>query len=909
VPETTSQPRTTALISSSVADLPGHLDQVRAACERQGLALRLVEHADEDAQVRREDVAVLVVLADAAPTPAQERLIQLARAAGLPVVVLGREGTSIAALRAALVDALAPHRPPVHAFHHVQAPPAPPEPWLAHPYPLLGDSPLIGRQRELDRLDAWVADPNAPRVRCVRGVGGMGKSALTWTWFHGQDAAPWQGRLWWSFYESDATFDNFVLRALAYVVGTSIAEAAAVRASERLPRLLQALAERPFLVVFDGFERQLNGYARGEDVSPDMDEPRWQRVALDPQCDAFLRRLCAPGASRVLLTSRLVPAALQEADGSPRPGSEVVELAGLDEVDTVAFWRSLGVTGTRFDLGALSAALEHHPLLLRVVAGEIRHHPTARGDLSAWQRAGRGFNPDARGADLLEQALSAVPVGHRHVLALLAAFHVPVPWARLVTLLVGRGHTCRRPSALDEVLSALEERGVLGWDRAGNRYDLHPVVRGATWHALGPVGRRLVTRVAKKHLETKAPEVDEQVRSLDDLTGAIELVRLSLGLGQYDEAFRVYREHLHDRMTRRLHLCREASGLLEQLFVDGLDQPPKLAGFSEQQAAMHHLSYASHFGGRPGLAWRIERALLEQFPASSTHWHNLATAALACRDDLREVEAAFRSALRAGRGRQDHDTLASAVGLASLRSMMGQVELAECLAERCAMAYAALEPDEHAFSAWAVVGEIAIERGDRRGAELAMGLARMLVDTARVQRCKVTLKELEAAFALRFSRREDARRLYASALAEARRLRLPSVELTCSLALAREAMDQGEFDAAGDLLDDAEAIAERGPYAFGSGLARVQRARWWARGGRPDEALGALVGARDLACRRPPPFQHLKLLGLVERQAADLGLVLPPSGPFIGGAVEPALLRLPPLPVFEGLVGLEWDHG
>jgi hypothetical protein len=32
---------------------------------------------------------------------------------------------------------------------------------------------------------------------------------------------PLAGRLWWSFYESDATFQNFLTRALCYVSGQS----------------------------------------------------------------------------------------------------------------------------------------------------------------------------------------------------------------------------------------------------------------------------------------------------------------------------------------------------------------------------------------------------------------------------------------------------------------------------------------------------------------------------------------------------------------------------------------------------------------------------------------------------------------------------------------------------------------
>ena len=62
------------------------------------------------------------------------------------------------------------------------------------------------------------------RVFCFVAIGGMGKSALTWKWFNQiapNEMKPLAGRMWWSFYESDATFENFMNRALCYVSGQS----------------------------------------------------------------------------------------------------------------------------------------------------------------------------------------------------------------------------------------------------------------------------------------------------------------------------------------------------------------------------------------------------------------------------------------------------------------------------------------------------------------------------------------------------------------------------------------------------------------------------------------------------------------------------------------------------------------
>ncbi len=106
-------------------------------------------------------------------------------------------------------------------------------PYVAHPYTLLQVRDLIGRQAELNLLTDWVTNPtfDTTRLFCCVAIGGMGKSALTWQWFQHiapQEIRPLAGRPWWSFYESDAAFEQFLVRALAYVSGQSEAEVRAL---------------------------------------------------------------------------------------------------------------------------------------------------------------------------------------------------------------------------------------------------------------------------------------------------------------------------------------------------------------------------------------------------------------------------------------------------------------------------------------------------------------------------------------------------------------------------------------------------------------------------------------------------------------------------------------------------------
>jgi hypothetical protein len=93
---------------------------------------------------------------------------------------------------------------------------------------------------------------------------------------------------------------------------------------------------------------------------------------------------------------------------------------------------------------------------------------------------------------------------------------------------------------LDATLTLLEDRGLLGWDRRSNRYDLHPIVRGVVWESLDEATRLGVRQAQHDHFATVATPDWEDVDSLDDLTPAIELFHALVDLGHYDAAWDVF---------------------------------------------------------------------------------------------------------------------------------------------------------------------------------------------------------------------------------------------------------------------------------------------------------------------------------------------------------------------------------
>src|SRR5262249_52167055 len=72
----------------------------------------------------------------------------------------------------------------------------------------------------------------------------------------------------------------------------------------------------------------------------------------------------------------------------------------------------------------------------------------------------------------------------------------------------------------DRALAELDDRGLVGWDRRNNRYDLHPVVRGVVWSGAPDRDRTMIAERMRAHFDA-IPAIDWQ--RLDDLAPAIEL--------------------------------------------------------------------------------------------------------------------------------------------------------------------------------------------------------------------------------------------------------------------------------------------------------------------------------------------------------------------------------------------------
>jgi tetratricopeptide (TPR) repeat protein len=787
----------------------------------------------------------------------------------------------------------------------------------------------------------------------VVAIGGMGKSALTWHWFGNVAEQEWpaaqrgplQGRLWWSFYESDAHLENFVPRALAYVLGRPEAEVRKEVPSlpEQGELLARELDRRPFLLVLDGLERVLVAYA-GANAAHLRDDERLddetanrigeriglpagagqtvvgrhpQRRAADPRAGQILRRLAEVRASRVLLSSRLFPSDLQTNTGSLWPGCAAVFLNGLSETDALELWRAVGARGSREQMLPVFDTFGRHPLLIQVLAGEVAEFRDAPGDFDAWHRA----NPDFRvfglplvqvRSHVLGHALRGLTEPQRQVLHTVAGFRMPVGIATLRALFIGSEEQeegddmreGRKPlfqsfTELDAALTVLEDRGLLGWDRRANRYDLHPIVRGVVWDGLDEATRRGVRQAQHDHFAAVPTPEWLKVESLDDLTSAIELFHALVDLGRYDEAFDVFRDRLSAATLYRLSAGRQRGAMLERLFPKGLDQPPRLASARSRSYTLNALALGSLSSGRPeaagGLFARaaaIAREEKDDKNLLATVLQNLSEVERAA-GHLRKAEATTREALQLSRLLKDRFQEGRGLRyfgvLLAARGAVADAQITFARAERLFRSRVHEQGEGRVCSDQA---ELLARSGEIESAQRVVELALELAAVRRLARDLICVDRLQGNLALRRGDLATADRCLSDSLSRCRACDSKDEELPTLIALAELRHRQGRTDEARELLDQVWEPAGIGPYPLFHADALNLLARIERDAGNRDAAVAAATEAyRKAWCDGPPYAYHWGLRDAREI-LAELGAPEPDMPPF-----DPS--RYPPMPEVE----------
>ncbi|MCH8151396.1 MAG: restriction endonuclease [Planctomycetes bacterium] len=511
--------------------------------------------------------------------------------------------------------------------------PTPPTPHIAHPYVL--QSHFTGRDEQRRMLTSWLEQETASLFLLV-GPGGTGKTALSWVWYiwdllgyHSAvpaelprhcplDGFAPEGMFWWSFYGEEASFDFFLDEALYYVSAGSVAPHEIASPKEKVRILTALLRRKRFLLVLDGFERELEGYRHTATVAqaPDSDIKDEFRACSDRYASDFLIRVVSSPilTSRVLLISRHQPRELDDL----ATNFACLQVSGLDPPEAVMFLKNHGVQGKDAQLKAVCSAYFNDPFALRLVAGHIMNHPDKPGDIrmaSGSSVIGKLTNSRRH---ILQVEYDSLAEEDQQLLQGIAAFCTPLAYEELLVL---NRYTSEESFA--RALARLENRGLLSHDRQRMRFDQHPIVRAFCYAALlrtGRQARRDTERFPVIPDAILAGEIREDMRPLftighidvarafesanrlkeEDLTPVIELYSVLVDTGRHDLARALYRDRLADLLYYHFAAYQKCIDLLSALVRSNESMEPLLESPHAQAWTLQVLGNCLMQVGRPG---------------------------------------------------------------------------------------------------------------------------------------------------------------------------------------------------------------------------------------------------------------------------------------------------------------------
>ena len=493
--------------------------------------------------------------------------------------------------------------------------PKTPESWfLAHPYGMPPN--FTGRRAERNMLAGWLNSDRDHPLLIIRALGGFGKSALTWHWLtHDVDAKQFPAVVFWSFYEGDASFENFLKDTLKYL---GVPNAEQLNPRQQTEILLNLLQQPGLLLILDGFERVLRAYSnmgaayQGDELQIDRDDSQDKgRDCVNIFADAFLQGIGAFGfmmRSKVLMTTRLTPRAV-ERYGQFLQGVREEELKEMKKEDAVAFFQAQGIRGTHAEIETACEPYGYHPLSLRILAGLIINDRNAPGDISAAKTLEITGDIIQNKQHVLATAFSTLSPSQKSLLGRVACFRAPTSYDALKTIQgSGQGN-----NFLDDSLKALESRGLVHWDRKANKYDLHPIVRRFAYDRLTASDRTAAHTRLVNYFDA-IPKL-EKVDKLEDLAPVIELYHHMVRAGRLDEAMDLFYNRLHSAMYYQFGAYQIYAELLRALFLDGESKPPRLKREDAQAYTLNALASAYSLSGQLRRAvplWKQQQAIREK---------------------------------------------------------------------------------------------------------------------------------------------------------------------------------------------------------------------------------------------------------------------------------------------------------
>jgi tetratricopeptide (TPR) repeat protein len=490
---------------------------------------------------------------------------------------------------------------------------------------------------------------------------------------------------------------------------------------------------------------------------------------------------------------------------------------------------------------------------------------------------------------------------------------MPATWETVSALLAGKEKRkpCRNNFTLDRVLAELEDRGLIGWDRASNRYDLHPIVRSVAWNALDRRTRRGLHRNIQSYFEAIPAPALFAVQSIDELAPAVEICNSLIALERFSDAQEVFRERL-DHPTKDLGAAMLRVELLRPLVGDTVDGLPRIDNPEDLEDILAALGNA--FGDSGDLSQALHftncaHALSLQSPILAGPYTSVLLDISRYSLLAGKIHAAQRAAMEAtpqpARKAEIEWVYPTSLAICGMvLAARGSMDKAKVTLQQAVLFVA--NPFQKADDGWLrrAIAQYKIWCG--HGEQIrTLDLNPLSTTDFFVTRDPheiIRAARLCGQVALSVGNHSEAKQNLQDALNRARAIGFVEEELPALTSLAELHRQQEEYDIAFELLEQAWTPAERGPYRLWHADACNVLTQLHCDVGHRAEAIEAATAAYQLAWCDGPPFAYHYGHAQARRHLQKLAASEPQLPPFDKS-------NFPPMPEEELNIDNDSDYG
>lgn len=311
---------------------------------------------------------------------------------------------------------------PEHLTPVLHQKPAPPLPLTTY-----DSQTWVGRQDLIDSLKAKLQ--TSCRLLLINGLTGMGKTALAECLAVETIAGDRNIHYYNISFDGmrEVDFTSSVRRILEERLHISVSPEEANNSDALIQRLVQALITEPYWIQLDSLEVLLEEDGQGG-----------SRFADRQLLELFRQVLAAGGNSRFILTSQDIPGDLEALTSRYSNHCVIQSLSGLDVTEQLAlFQKILAVREldgeTIAYLQQMGQVYEGHPLVLQVIAGEIKAEPFRGNVKRYWQTFQSGQSAlqsrrlERQAFNRVRESLERLPAAAQQMLCASSVYRRPVP--------------------------------------------------------------------------------------------------------------------------------------------------------------------------------------------------------------------------------------------------------------------------------------------------------------------------------------------------------------------------------------------------------------------------------------------------------------------------------------------------